>query len=554
LLAVLALAAVGSAAYGQENSDEVAAAVAQGDAFFRQRNYEKAVDSYRKADKLSHHTCAACLLRMVRVDQRLGDLSAALDDAKRAVKAAGDDKATAATAHLIVGTLLAEKAGKPGDKKLKEAEQEFREVLALDPTKAIAHFDLAVVLMRQERDTEGLKEVQAYLAMPGGNPRIVSEARRIAANPILAREPLAPDFSFETLEGGKISNAGLRGQVVLLDFWGTWCQPCRESVPMLQDIRKRYRNRPFEVVGISSDGDEEALKGFLAKHRMDWPEYMDQSGQVQEAFQVESFPTYIVLDKDGVVRFRQSGVGPATASELDEAINKAIKKAPDPRLAVAASVTPETSAEEPPPAPALKNKTEDVAPAREAKLEHGTISGNIYRDDDLGFTYQFPQGWTAARPEALRAANEKADAAGRAAFRKQHPELGDSVVLISSRTIFYASRKGEGDAMRPATPSVRITVVATGLMEVRRGAVDARVAMMDRVGLKVSRPTEEYQASERQFFRTDFQDTVSFPRRWMSQIQTAAEGNLFTLEILATSAQELDKLVSTAKSISFDHP
>src|SRR5262249_18299991 len=114
---------------------------------------------------------------------------------------------------------------------------------------------------------------------------------------------------------------------------GTWCPPCRESVPILRNLNKKYAGKPFQLVGVSSDDDEDVWRTFTEAQKMDWQQYIDLSGKVLEAFKIESFPTYIVLDKDGVIRFRQSGLGPTTESDVEEAINKALKKESDPKLA-----------------------------------------------------------------------------------------------------------------------------------------------------------------------------------------------------------------------------
>ena len=155
------------------------------------------------------------------------------------------------------------------------------------------------------------------------------------ANPVRARSPFAPDFSFTTEQKQSLTNDSLRGKVVLLDFWGTWCPPCRESVPMLRDLNKRYSGKAFQLVGVSSDEDLDVWKTFIAEQKMDWSEYIDLEGRVLESFKVDSFPTYVVLDKDGVIRFRQSGIGPTTQGDLQEAIGNALKRDPDPKLAAA---------------------------------------------------------------------------------------------------------------------------------------------------------------------------------------------------------------------------
>ncbi len=244
----------------QEASDPVTQALAQGDLFASKRKYELALDAYHKADKLSHHSSAACYLKIASVERKTGDFSSALEDAKRAVKAASDSKFLATQAHLFRATLLSQMAGKPTDKKLKEAEEEIRQALAVDPTSAIAHYDLGFVLLKQERDQEGIAELNNYIGLPGADSATIAEARRFIANPIRARAPFAPVFSFTTLENQKLSNAALRGKVILMDFWGTWCPPCRESVPMLRKLNKKYAGKPFQLVGVSSDNDEDVLE------------------------------------------------------------------------------------------------------------------------------------------------------------------------------------------------------------------------------------------------------------------------------------------------------
>src|SRR5215472_4389610 len=101
-------------------------------------------------------------MKLASVERKLGDFSTALDDAKRAAKVAGDDKNAAAGAHLFRATLLTQMSGKPTDKKLREAEEELRQAITLDSGSTITHYDLGVVLLKQERDPEGLAELNNY--------------------------------------------------------------------------------------------------------------------------------------------------------------------------------------------------------------------------------------------------------------------------------------------------------------------------------------------------------------------------------------------------------
>lgn len=308
------------------------AAIAKGNACYARKDFAGAVAAYNKADNLSQHNCPDCLLAIYQIYKRVGAVDYAMDATKKAIKEASaeNNKAAAAKAHLCRAILLAELAGnKPTDKKLTDAVAETRESIALDPSDAMAHFNLGVLLMRQEKDADGAAELKTYLASPSPDAATAKKATLYIANPLYAREPIAPDFSFTTLEGAQISLAALKGKVTLLDFWGTWCPPCRESIPTMVNLRKKFANKPVEIVGVSSDDDQQAWRAFIAAHHMDWPEYIDLSDAVQQAFEVDSFPTYIVIDAQGMIRFRQSGFNDQmTAGELEDAINKALKEKP----------------------------------------------------------------------------------------------------------------------------------------------------------------------------------------------------------------------------------
>jgi len=552
----------------QTASDPVAQAISQGDLYQSKRKYDLALDAYRKADKLSHHSSAACYLKMATVERKIGDLSSALDDAKRAVKASGDDKAVAIQAHHARATLLTLMAGKSTDKKLKEAEDELRQALALDSTTPLTHFDLGVVLLKQERDPEGIAELTSFMNLPNADPANVAEARRFIASPIRAREPFAPDFSFTTLEHQNASNAALRGKVVLLDFWGTWCPPCRESVPTLRDLNKKYVGKPFQLVGISSDDDEDVWRTFIESQHMDWWEYIDTSENVLKAFKIESFPTYVLLDKDGVIRFRQSGFGEMTRGELEDAINKALKRESDPKLAAVAAA----EANSPPPsgpAPASnssalaahaaanasetrKDDRSDAAAETDLTgVEAGVLTGNVYKNSQLGMSYEFPQGWTAIQPSSLREINDRTEAGAKAAILQQHPELAGSLRIRTPKVIFYASKKTDWDGKRITLPSIRMTAIPSSLDNVNLDTFRKTAENMATASsMKIVAPASDFSVNKHQFARVDFERSVGSVRIYQAYVQSIAGDYLVTVEIYAASMDELLQAAASLQSIS----
>lgn len=304
----------------------VAALVGQGDNYMASRNYVKALESYQKAEKVSHHECPECLIREIKVYKTAGDFSSALDCAKKAQKEAGANKMESADALMAQAALLAAQASKPKDKKLAQAVADTREAMTLDPTLTLAHFNLGVLLIRQNQDADGIAELKNYLTLGGTDAETAKAAREDIADPRHAREPFAPAFSFLTVENEEVSLGSLHGKVALLDFWGSWCPPCRASIPTVAALQKDFAKKGVEFVGISSDDDADAWRRFIAANHMVWPEYLDSDNRVQAAFRVDSFPTYIVLDRNGVIQFRQSGFSQeGSPAELYDALDKALK-------------------------------------------------------------------------------------------------------------------------------------------------------------------------------------------------------------------------------------
>jgi thiol-disulfide isomerase/thioredoxin len=327
-LAILLLLAIPARAGDKKPVDLVAVTrlVKQGDLLTAENKLNSAMKLYKKADKLAHHTCSVCYLRMSDLRKREGDLPAARHEADKALKAAGANKQQAAEALLARGVLYAQMATGAKDNRLKKSEADLRQVLQLEPSRSIVHFSLGVVLVRENRDAEGIAELKTYVALPDAYPRVRAQARRIIADPASANEPSLPQFAVLTLKGRTLTTRALSGKVVLLDFWGTWCEPCRDAVPMLADLRKRYAGRPLEIVSISSDTSAPQWKQFIAKHHMDWPQTLDSSRQMQLLFGIHAFPTYILADREGVVVLQKVGMNNFTESQLEAAIDKALRQ------------------------------------------------------------------------------------------------------------------------------------------------------------------------------------------------------------------------------------
>ncbi len=112
----------------------------------------------------------------------------------------------------------------------------------------------------------------------------------------------APDFSLLTPEGEPLSLSGLRGQVVLLNFWATWCPPCRAEMPALQDAYDRFKGEGFVVLGVDQFELPQQVGRFLSTFGITYPNVIDETGQVSRAYGVFSIPQTFFIDREGVVQ------------------------------------------------------------------------------------------------------------------------------------------------------------------------------------------------------------------------------------------------------------
>jgi thiol-disulfide isomerase/thioredoxin len=114
-----------------------------------------------------------------------------------------------------------------------------------------------------------------------------------------------------------------RGKVILLDFWASWCGPCRNALPNLKRLQAVYGSADFVVIGISEDDDESAWQAFVSSHKMTWPQRLDSDGSIQSQFGVHALPTYVLIGRDGAVL--QKFVGEAPAESIVERIGPDLK-------------------------------------------------------------------------------------------------------------------------------------------------------------------------------------------------------------------------------------
>jgi thiol-disulfide isomerase/thioredoxin len=150
-------------------------------------------------------------------------------------------------------------------------------------------------------------------------------SRHMEALRPIRRGQEAPDFTLPRLDApGDVALASLRGQVVVLDFWASWCGPCIAMMPVLDQVHAKWAARGVAFIGVNSDGggtSVDELREFLAKNHMPYPIALD-GGRVGGLYKVDSLPTLIVVGRDG--RIRATYIGYTTQATLDKALTAAV--------------------------------------------------------------------------------------------------------------------------------------------------------------------------------------------------------------------------------------
>jgi peroxiredoxin len=158
--------------------------------------------------------------------------------------------------------------------------------------------------------------VVAVVAVAGIVSVVVTSSSDDAQQPAATTEPppargginrgdIAPDFELTTLDGGKVRLSDLRGRPVILNFWASWCQPCRAEFPELRDASRASGNKGLVVLGIVAWNDIESdARDFVRQQRATWPMPLDKSKAVEEAYSVPYLPQTFFVDRTGRVQLR----------------------------------------------------------------------------------------------------------------------------------------------------------------------------------------------------------------------------------------------------------
>jgi peroxiredoxin len=162
-----------------------------------------------------------------------------------------------------------------------------------------------------------------HFSAEGGEEDLFSKIR---ISPIKG-ERKAPDFSLIDLNGKKLGLRQFKGKIILLNFWATWCGPCKEEMPNLEALHQRFKERNFVLLTISVDYEDlKPVKEFIDKHHYTFPVLLDPKCETVDLFEVKGIPTTLLIDKKG--RMVGKAIGPRDwmSPEVISLINLLVEK------------------------------------------------------------------------------------------------------------------------------------------------------------------------------------------------------------------------------------
>jgi thiol-disulfide isomerase/thioredoxin len=136
----------------------------------------------------------------------------------------------------------------------------------------------------------------------------------------------APDFTLKSLAGSNLKLSELTGNVVLINFWASWCGPCREEMPLLNALHNKYEPLGFTVIGVNVEEDINGAKGFLKNFPVDFPVLLDNTNKVSKQYEVIAMPTTVVVDRDGNMRYLHQGYKSGDEEKYRQMVKKLVRE------------------------------------------------------------------------------------------------------------------------------------------------------------------------------------------------------------------------------------
>jgi peroxiredoxin len=136
----------------------------------------------------------------------------------------------------------------------------------------------------------------------------------------------APTFQLNSSAGKPVALADLKGQIVLLNFWASWCGPCRQEMPILEQLNRQYHSKGVTLLGVNVEPDSNAAVNWLKATPVTFPILFDTDSKVSKLYEVEGMPNTVIVDRKGVVRYIHRGYNAGAENEYLDQIRSLIRE------------------------------------------------------------------------------------------------------------------------------------------------------------------------------------------------------------------------------------
>jgi peroxiredoxin len=136
----------------------------------------------------------------------------------------------------------------------------------------------------------------------------------------------APGFTLASRDGGQVSLASLKGNVVMVNFWATWCVPCRQEMPHLQALYERYQSLGFELLAVNVEDNPAGARKWLEETPVTFPVLFDPKNEVTKLYKVQTMPSTVLVARDGTMRFIHHGYKPGFEDEYQTQVRALLRE------------------------------------------------------------------------------------------------------------------------------------------------------------------------------------------------------------------------------------
>ena len=286
--------------------------------------FEEAIKEYENVARMRGGKCAECFHMIGRIYFQMQEHKKAASSFRQAVELKPQNEADLYNALGVALYLQDDK------KVLDEAIAAFNRAIELGGKGGKVYYNLGYTYIKAGKEAEGVAALKKYLEQ---NPAAseASAVKALIANPKLVKEKFALNFKVTSHKGDELSLDKLKGKIVLLDFWATWCGPCIREMPELKSMWKKYGGDNFVIIGINLDQNRDNFEKYIEQEEITWPQYVDGKGKadsISALYNVRAIPHTVLIDQDGIIR--AVGLrGPQLSNKIGELLKTSQKSAGD---------------------------------------------------------------------------------------------------------------------------------------------------------------------------------------------------------------------------------